>query len=351
MATCPNGHTTTAIDYCDVCGAPMPAGSDAAPVDPAVAAEKLAAGEPTPVATGGAQPGVAGTAPSAGAEIKTCPVCHAANPGTALFCEACGYDFTTGSLPRPSNAAPEGAHPTPKPAASSLDLDAPAPAAAPVPSLDLDAPAAAPVETPAAPAVVSPAAPAGQEERGLVPPTGPLTPPEASADDDGTPNDTDAVASDPAGPQPDAPAPAPTASDVPVGKAEWVAEVWIDPDWYAGQDSPDQLPSPGLPRIVGLRKRTLLIGRPSKSRGITPDLDCEPDTGVSRKHAELSTDGTRWWVEDLGSSNGTFVGQAGSPLPQDPITGRTELGEDARVYVGSWTRIVVRKADPDEADL
>ena len=36
--------------------------------------------------------------------------------------------------------------------------------------------------------------------------------------------------------------------------------VWIDPDWYAGQDSPDQLPSPGLPRVVGLRKRTLLIG-------------------------------------------------------------------------------------------
>ena len=24
------------------------------------------------------------------------PNCHAANPGSALFCAACGYDFTTG---------------------------------------------------------------------------------------------------------------------------------------------------------------------------------------------------------------------------------------------------------------
>jgi len=103
--------------------------------------------------------------------------------------------------------------------------------------------------------------------------------------------------------------------------------------------------------VVGLRKRTLLIGRPSRSRGITPDVDCEPDTGVSRRHAELTTDGTRWWVDDVGSSNGTYVGQAGAPLPLDPIKGRTELGEDARVYVGSWTRVVVRRANPDEVDL
>jgi len=71
---------------------------------------------------------------------------------------------------------------------------------------------------------------------------------------------------------------------------------------------------------------------------------------VSRRHAQLSTDGTRWWVEDLGSSNGTFVGPASGPLPTDPLpTGqRRELAEDDRVYVGAWTRLVVRRATEEE---
>jgi len=29
-----------------------------------------------------------------------CPNCQAPNSPDALFCEACGYDFTTGTLPR-----------------------------------------------------------------------------------------------------------------------------------------------------------------------------------------------------------------------------------------------------------
>ena len=31
------------------------------------------------------------------------------------------------------------------------------------------------------------------------------------------------------------------------------------------------------------------------------------DAGVSRKHARLARKGTGWFVEDLGSSNGTYV--------------------------------------------
>ena len=152
------------------------------------------------------------------------------------------------------------------------------------------------------------------------------------------------VPTTPVTPAVDTPAAAP-------GPVAWVAEVWIDPDWYEVQESPDALPSPGLPRIVPLRNREALIGRPSKSRGIEPDVDCDPDNGCSRRQALLSTDGTRWFVEDLDSSNGTYVGQLGEPLPADPIAGRRELLADARVYVGSWTRIVVRRATPDEAAL
>ena len=88
----------------------------------------------------------------------------------------------------------------------------------------------------------------------------------------------------------------------------------------------------------------------SKSRNIHPEIDCETDTGVSRRQAQLTTDGTRWWVEDLESANGTFVGAASGALPEDPIPVgvKRELKPDDRVYVGAWTRLVIRRATDDE---
>ena len=116
------------------------------------------------------------------------------------------------------------------------------------------------------------------------------------------------------------------------------------------QDSPDPLPSAGLPEIVPLRKQSLLIGRPSDSRSIAPDIDCDPDTGVSRRHAQLTTDGSRWWVEDLDSSNGTFVADVAAALPEDPIQvgQKTEVRVGERIYLGGWTRLVIRRATEDE---
>jgi hypothetical protein len=132
--------------------------------------------------------------------------------------------------------------------------------------------------------------------------------------------------------------------------ADWVVERWVDPDWYEVQQSDDPCPSPGLPTVIPVTAKSVLIGRPSKSRGITPEVDCGNDTGVSRRQAQLTTDGQRWWVEDLQSSNGTFVGPNSGPLPEDPIPAgqRRELNADDRVYVGAWTRLVVRKSTPEE---
>jgi hypothetical protein len=140
-------------------------------------------------------------------------------------------------------------------------------------------------------------------------------------------------------------------SSAPALDPPWVAEVWIDPAWYGQQQSPDPLPSPGLPAVVPLRHTSLLVGRHSASRGITPDIDCGADNGVSRRHAQLTTDGTRWWVEDLASSNGTFIGGATEPPPSTPIPvgAKREVGPDDRIYVGSWTRIVLRPAADGEA--
>lgn len=144
--------------------------------------------------------------------------------------------------------------------------------------------------------------------------------------------------------------------DVPVPPSAatppWVAEVWVDPDWYHHLPvaPEDPLPSVGLPGVVALRTRSALVGRPSRSRGISPEVDCTPDSSVSRRHAQLTTDGQRWWVEDLQSANGTFVAAAGEPLPDDPITPgqRQELADGDRIYVGGWTRLVLREALPGE---
>ena len=131
-----------------------------------------------------------------------------------------------------------------------------------------------------------------------------------------------------------------------------MAEVWIDPAWYQLQDSPDPLPSPGLPEVVPLRGSSVLVGRTSRSRNIHPEIDCQADSGVSRRQAQLTTDGRRWWVEDLESANGTFVAPASGALPEDPIPVgvKRELAADDRVYVGAWTRLVIRPATDEERD-
>jgi pSer/pThr/pTyr-binding forkhead associated (FHA) protein len=110
------------------------------------------------------------------------------------------------------------------------------------------------------------------------------------------------------------------------------------------------MPAPGSPHVVPLRAKSVLVGRPSASRGIKPDVDAGEDTGVSRRHCQLTTDGLRWWVEDLDSANGTYVSHTGDPLPTTPLTpgDRRELAEDDRVFIGGWTRLVIRLALPGE---
>ena len=86
-SVCPAGHDSTADDYCDVCGMPI----DATSVLPAAAVGTGArcAGVPGRIGGGCRRAG------------QACPNCGTANVAEALFCESCGYDFTTGSMPRP----------------------------------------------------------------------------------------------------------------------------------------------------------------------------------------------------------------------------------------------------------
>lgn len=233
---CPEGHRSASADYCDTCGAPIDASSSGA-------SAPAAAPVPSPAA-----------AAALGVATKPCPSCGDENSEASLFCESCGYDFTTGQLPSPAPAAPP---------ANPLSLEAPVP-------------------------------------------------------------------------------------------VTWVAEVWVDTAWYAAnQDAAtDPCPSAGLPRVVPLvGTGPLLIGRPSASRGITPQIDCTPDSGVSRRHAQLLLDQDRWYLEDLGSTNGSFVGSGAGPVPDVAVPSgqRREVGENDRIYVGTWTRIVIRRATSAEA--
>jgi hypothetical protein len=248
--TCPDGHTSESGDYCDTCGLPI-GGPGAAVSTSAPPAAPVTA--PPPAESPAAEPGSAAP-PATTGPAQICPSCGEANPGGALFCEGCGFDFTTGQS-APAAPAP--------PIENPLSLSAPVP-------------------------------------------------------------------------------------------VTWVAEVWVDPDWYEqnAAEASDPCPSAGLPDVAPLvGNGPHLIGRPSASRNVVPQIDCTPDSGVSRRHAQLIVDGDRWFVEDLGSTNGTFVAAATGAIPDDPIPSgqRRELAEGDRVFVGTWTRVVVRRATPEEA--
>lgn len=72
--------------------------------------------------------------------------------------------------------------------------------------------------------------------------------------------------------------------------------------------------------------KNLIVGRTDQRRGIIPDVDLGNyggyDAGVSRRHALIAVRDNTCIVEDLGSSNGTYVNSKRAPANQ-PITLRS----------------------------
>lgn len=62
-------------------------------------------------------------------------------------------------------------------------------------------------------------------------------------------------------------------------------------------------PGPDIGRRIPLIDRQYVVGRDSESGLVVPR------SSVSRQHARLYLDQESWWVEDLGSTNGTFVNE------------------------------------------
>ena len=85
MASCSNGHESDWEDYCSVCGESL--GSESGSAESGSAEESSAESQPP-----APEPGQAETSP-------TCSNCGEPHAEGDVFCENCGYDFLSGTLP------------------------------------------------------------------------------------------------------------------------------------------------------------------------------------------------------------------------------------------------------------
>lgn len=219
-----------------------------------------------------------------------CQNCDVAHGPDDMFCENCGYDFITGSLPADAD------DPSAPPAQAPSLLNT-AGSGAPTPAPDLDA---------------SPPAPSSEGT------------PEAS---EATPD----AAADPA----NVPDPPRITMIVAVDKGFFDAVV------NDGEiEFPDPVPADQELQLAGPE---IHIGRTSESRAIHPDIDVADltkDQAASSRHAviRVAADGS-CSVTDVGSTNGTFLDDPTSDPIEHGVPIALEKG--AALYVGAWTKLVI----------
>lgn len=82
-------------------------------------------------------------------------------------------------------------------------------------------------------------------------------------------------------------------------------------------------------------KWTLTIGRRDEN-----DICLRNDTYISRKHAKLHWKNKLWWLEDLNSTNGTFVENPDNFFDDRAVKGFIKLKDNQVFRVGrTWLRI------------
>ena len=85
------------------------------------------------------------------------------------------------------------------------------------------------------------------------------------------------------------------------------------------------------------------IGRWDADNGIFPDIDLDshdPEAKVSRKHARIIVKNGQYLLEDLGSTNGTFVNRGRRLIPGSPH----KINDGDEIIVGkTFLRFQIRK--------
>ena len=93
-----------------------------------------------------------------------------------------------------------------------------------------------------------------------------------------------------------------------VGWAFWL--IWKDLRQQAQQMDAPNLPALSLLRADGLREEAFRFTRAEVMLGRERGCDCHlADKTISARHARLAYHHNQWWVQDLGSKNGTFLNQ------------------------------------------
>ncbi len=224
-----------------------------------------------------------------------CQICQHDNPAGAEYCEDCGASLSTSAAPA------AGAAPSPEAPPASIPMPEPTPEAA-AEMADAPATANAPEAAPSAPA------------------------PDAGANIPTTP---DVSVDAPAASAP-APATVPDAAQIAVGGGT----PRLVPNRHGAQ-SADEFP---------LLVDRLVVGRFDPETGpVDIDLSQTPEAPlISRHHAQLykEADG-RWYVTDLGSTNGVFVKSAGAATFGPRLTAPQPLSEGDELAFGN-ARFVFR---------
>lgn len=244
----------------------------------------------------------------------SCSNCGAAVQTDASFCGQCGFNLKVAA---PAGDASSVAMPPPPPPTISPQFELP----------DLISPD--PLVEPEPLTASSPSSSSSNQEFGL--PPEPVPPPAP-------------IASEPAGyEQEEHPAGIPLGSSAPPEVLPISPPPPVKPS-PAGGSSSTQLQIQSA-RLLHIQTNTLLelpqnlsvvhLGKPNDR--IPPDIDVSgfPDSEiVSRIHADIRVEGDIYYIEDVGSSNGTYVNNA--PLP---MGNRHRLRPGDRIALGKGDRV------------
>ena len=257
----------------------------------------------------------------------SCDNCGEGHGPDDIFCENCGYDFITGSLPSPDERIPGAVLPD----AGLTPLDEPTPLPAQAPA------AGAPLQASGAPAETEQSEPVQGE-----------APSEASTAFLGSESPA-TVESPAAAPHTGSASGTGAGAEVPMPTK---LRISITPDraYFDAVVSEGELEYPEPPPTgleIDVNGIEFHVGRTSQSRAIHPDLDIADLTGdpaVSSRHAviRVAADGSLS-VTDVGSTNGTFVGDVSSNAIK---VGEVMAVDDATpIFLGAWTRLEITKLE------